>query len=161
MANQVITGQVYFDDIAEGMNVPPFERGVVEMPDIIRFTTSIENHEYLHQDYKWCVEHGYPDVLVNGPLKNSMLSVMLTNWIGEGGFLKKLGCQHRGMDIPGNTLTATGTVTRKYEQDGLGYVDLDVKVENQRGEATCIGTATVILPRRTGPAVPTAFPTPR
>jgi acyl dehydratase len=152
--------QVYFDDVTEGMEIPKFERGVVEMPDVIRFSSSIENYERLHQDYKWCLEHGYPDVILNGPIKNSALAVMLTNWIGDGGFLKKLGCQHRGMDLPGNTLTASGVVTKKYEQDGLGYVELDVKVTNQKDEVTCPGTATVVLPIRGGKPVPIVFPEP-
>jgi acyl dehydratase len=142
------------------MEIPPFERGVLEMPDVIRFSSSVENYEQLHQDYQWCIEHGYPDVIFNGPIKNSMLAVMLTNWMGEGGFLKKLGCQHRGMDIPGNSLTASGVVTNKYEKDGLGYVECEVKVENQKGEVTCPGTATVILPKRDGPPVPIVFPEP-
>src|SRR5262249_11204306 len=107
-----------------------------------------------------CMENGYPDVIFNGPIKNACLATMLTNLIGDGGFLKKLACQHRGMDVPGNSLTATGVVTKKYQQDGLGYVDLDVKVENQKGEVTSPGTATVILPVRGGKEVPTVFPEP-
>jgi len=155
-----MTEQVYFEDVKEGLEIPPFERGVVQMRDVIRFDAAVENYERLHQDYKWCLENGYPDVIFNGPIKNACLATMLTNWIGDGGWLKKLGCQHRGMDLPGNTLTATGVVTKTYEQDGMGFVDLDVKVTNQLGEVTCPGTATVILPKRDGVPVPTVFPVP-
>lgn len=156
-----MANQVYFEEVQEGMEIPRFDRGVIDMPDIVRFSSAVENYEKLHQDYKWCLEHGFPDVIINGPIKQAMLTTLLTNWIGEGGFLRKLGAQHRGMDVPGNSLVATGKVTRKYEQDGLGYVELEVKVENQKGEITCPGTATVILPKRGGAPVPTVFAPPR
>jgi len=152
--------QVYFDDVKEGMEIPPFNRGAIDIRGVIRFDAAVENYERLHQDYKWCIENKYPDVIFNGPLKNATLVTMVTNWMGDGGWLKKLGCQHRGMDVPGNELTATGVVTKTYEQDGLGYVELDIKVTNQTGEVTCPGTATVILPKRNGPPVPTVFPEP-
>jgi acyl dehydratase len=152
--------QVYFEDVTVGMEIPPLERGVLGIRDVIRFDAAVENYERLHQDYKWCIENGYPDVIFNGPIKNALLATMLTNWIGEGGWLKKLGCQHRGMDVPGNSLTATGQVTKTYEEDGMGFVELDVKVTNQNGEVTCPGTAVVILPLRGGKTIPTVFPEP-
>ena len=152
--------QLYFEDVQDGMELPSFVQGPVETPDIVRFSAAVENFEQLHHDYRWCVEHGFPDVLINGPIKQAMLTTMLTNWIGEGGFLKKLGCQHRGMDVPGNTLTARGRVANKYEKDGLGYVECEVWVDNQNGDITCPGTATAILPRSKGPALPIEFPVP-
>lgn len=156
-----MAGQIYWDDVSEGMQIPPFKRGPLEMPQIIKFSSAVENYEKLHQDYKWCIEQGYADVVMNGPIKNALLAVMLTNWMGEEGFLKRLGCQHRAMDFPGHTLVASGKVAKKYINDGLGYVDLDVKVENQKGEISCPGTATVILPIRGGKPVPIVFPGPR
>jgi len=152
--------QVYYEDVQEGMDIPHFDRGPIETPDILRFSEAVENFERLHHDYKWCIENGFPDVLVNGPIKQAMLSTMLTTWIGGGGFLKKLACQHRGMDVPGNSLTARGKVTKKHEEDGLGYVECDVWVENQNAERTCYGAALVVLPLRSGTQVPIEFPVP-
>jgi hypothetical protein len=37
-------------------------------------------------------------------------------------------------------------VTRKYKKDGYALVDIEIKGENQRGELTTPGLATVILP---------------
>ena len=43
---------------------------------------------------------------------------------------------------------ARGKVTRKYIKDGHALVDIEIRGENQRGELTTPGLATVILPSR-------------
>ena len=48
------------------------------------------------------------------------------------------------------TLTVWGTVTKKYEQDGLHLVDLEMGVNNENGENQGPGFATVVLPAREG-----------
>ena len=52
------------------------------------------------------------------------------------------------MDYPNQSLTAKGTVTRKYEENGRFLVDCDILLENSSGEITTPGTATVELPCR-------------
>ena len=37
-------------------------------------------------------------------------------------------------------------MTRKYKKDGYALVDIDIFGENQRGETTATGVATVVLP---------------
>jgi acyl dehydratase len=62
------------------------------------------------------------------------------------------------MDIPGDLISAWGTVTRKYEKGGVGYVELDVGLRNSRGVESTKGTAVVVLPKRGGAEVPYPFP---
>ena len=153
--------QVYFEDVEVGHQIPPLGPVVWDTPDILRFTSAVELYEHLHHDRRLVKEQGFPDTLINGPIKNSMLSMMLTDWIGPGGFLKKLSAQHRGMDTPANALTATGMVTDVYTgEDGLCYVECDIKVTNQNGDVTCPGRAVVILPKRDGFPVPITLPEP-
>ena len=46
---------------------------------------------------------------------------------------------------PGDTLTATATVTGIREEDGVDLVDLDVSTKNQDGIEVIKGTATARL----------------
>jgi hypothetical protein len=96
------------------------------------------------------VRNGLPGVIIHGALKNAFLAQLMTDWIGEDGTLKKLGIQYRGMDVPGDTLTCKGRVTKKYVQDGLHYVDCEIWLENGKGEKTTPGSATVVLPTKGG-----------
>ena len=72
-------------------------------------------------------------VIIHGALKNAFLGQLVTQWIGSVGVLKRLTCQYRGMDPPGKPITAKGTVTRKYQQNGEYLVDCDIWLENAEG----------------------------
>ena len=69
----------------------------------------------------------------------------LTNWMGDDGFLTKLNVEIRLPDIIGDATFCKGKVTRKYKDGEDHLVDLDVWAENQRGEITAPGKATVRL----------------
>ena len=71
-----------------------------------------------------------------------------SDWIGEPGTLKKLSCQYRGMDVPGDTLTCKGKVVRKYRERQEYLVDCEIWLENSKGEKTTPGAATVALPSK-------------
>jgi hypothetical protein len=80
--------------------------------------------------------------------------MVLTNWMGDEGFLWKSSTQIRGLNMQGDTTWCKGNVVRKYRDNGRHCVDIDCWCENQRGEVTIPGTATVILPSREyGPVV--------
>ena len=59
-------------------------------------------------------------------------------------------CQYRGMDVPGEPITARGTVSRVYQENGENLVECQIWLENPRGENTTPGSATVALPSRKG-----------
>jgi hypothetical protein len=65
--------------------------------------------------------------------------------MGNDGFLKRLDCQSRRINIIGDTNWITGTITRKYVEGEEHLVDLDLKTENQEGILIVRATATVRL----------------
>ena len=72
----------------------------------------------------------------------------VTNWMGDDGFLRKLSIQIRRFCVTGDTVWVKGKVTDKRVVDGEYQADLDMCAENQRGEMTASGKATVLLPSR-------------
>jgi hypothetical protein len=71
---------------------------------------------------------------------------LITNWMGDDGFLR--GLEWRKMtNVPiGDTIFGTGKVIRKYvDEKGNYLVDLNVCVESIRGYTGYVGTATVSL----------------
>jgi hypothetical protein len=68
--------------------------------------------------------------------------------MGDAGLLKRVRTQMRRFNTMGDTTWARGKVTRKYVKDGYGLVDIEIRGENQRGELTTPGMATVVLPSR-------------
>ena len=80
-----------------------------------------------------------------GSQRNSWMTQPLINWMGDDGFLKNLKASYRLFNIYGDTQFIKGKVTKKYTENGEHLVDVDVWCENQRGEITAPGEATVIL----------------
>jgi hypothetical protein len=49
---------------------------------------------------------------------------------------------------PGDALTCSAIVTRKWVEDEDNLVEFDVKAENQKGDITHTGKAIIVLPHR-------------
>lgn len=94
-----------------------------------------------------------------GPQRISWAQHMLTNWIGDDGFLHRLNVSVRRPNLVGDTIWWRGTVTAKRQVGDLCLVDVDVDAMCQRDIPSAHGTAVVALPSRE--AGPVAFPLPR
>lgn len=117
------------------------------------------NIELPHIDDKLAKRVGAPGAYDFGRERITWLSMLLTNWMGDDGFLWKLRAELRRFNIIGDVTWCKGKVVRKHMDGGKYCVDIECWGENQRGEVTMPGTATVILPSREhGPVV---YPEPR
>ena len=138
---------VFWDDVREGMEIPSLVKNPTTR-QLVRYAGASGDFYEIHYDKDFAQGNGLSGVIIHGALKNAFLAQLITDWIGEDGTLKKLSCQYRGMDVPGDTLVCKGTVTRKYIQNGQHMVDCQIWLENSKGERTTPGSATVILPSR-------------
>ena len=113
----------------------------------------------LHYEDAFAASVGVGKPIVHGLLKHAWLIQLVTSWMGDDGFMKRFSCQYRGLDYPrlmksmnepqdGETWLCKGKVANKYVDGGDHCVDLEVGVENGKGQITTPGTATVVLPSR-------------
>jgi hypothetical protein len=80
--------------------------------------------------------------------------ILLTNWMGDDGFLWKFSAQIRRFVMVRDTTWVKGKVVKKYIDDGKCCVDIDVRNVMQTGAVSVTGGATIILPSRIhGPVV--------
>jgi acyl dehydratase len=148
--------QLFWEDVEIGMEIPPYQR-VVTLMELNRFAGANDEFVLIHmdRDYSQNVSR-LPDVIVMGNLKYAYLANMITNWIGEGGTLKRLNTQFRGMDVPGPalstkpTMICKGRVTAKYIKGADHYLECEVSTETSEGQITTLGSAIIILPSRDG-----------
>jgi acyl dehydratase len=149
---------LFFDDVAVGEDIPTVVKGPMGTAHIMRWSSAMENWHRIHYDWRYATVHDrLPDVMVNGSWKQHVVIQLLTDWVKESGWAWKLSFQFRAMNVPGDTLTAWGRITGKEERGRYGLVHLDVGLRNQDGVESTPGRATVVLPRRGGPAVPYPF----
>jgi len=85
------------------------------------------------------------------------VSQLLTNWIGDDGWLAEMDLQMRGFNYHGDVHRCTGKVTAKSDTAD-DVVSIDVSAISQRDETTTRGTAQVLLPSKTTGAVVLPMP---
>lgn len=140
----------------KNMQLPGSEKG----PEIYDpRVNAYVNGELAHLDYDLGRATGAPGAYDTGAERECLASILLTNWIGDDGFLWKYSIQFRRFIVHGDTNWFRGKVARKYIDDGKCCVDIEHWGDNQRGGRTTVGRATVILP--SGVHGPVKYPTPR
>lgn len=77
---------------------------------------------------------------------------LLTNWMGDHGWLRGCYAEYRKFVYFSDVVRLTGWVVKKYiNEAGECCVDIETRAENQRGEDVMPGKATILLPsRKTG-----------
>jgi acyl dehydratase len=169
----------YWEDVEEGQALTPIARGPLSMMDTMGFLVGCgrgHTHGVLlkgalrhpghffrnpeagggveytgigHHRESVAKEVGVPGVYDYGPQRSAWVATLVTNWMGDSGFLKRIKTELRRFNTMGDTTWCKGKIVRKYKQDGFALIDIDVWAENQRGEKTVTnGAATVMLPSK-------------
>lgn len=112
----------------------PNEWGVPEPP------------ERVHWDPDLARRVGVPGAYDYGPERVSWLGHVVTDWMGDDGFLKFLDVQVRRHNVLGELVTCDGHVTAVDVESGT--VDITLDAVNQDGHESARGTAKVVLPKR-------------
>ena len=121
---------------------------ITSTQDLVKYAAASRDFSEIHYDRDFAESIGLPGLILHGALKAAYLGRLVTDWIGELGDLKKLGCQHRGMDRPGEPTICKGKVKAKRVKGGEHLVDCDVWLQSSDGRQTAPGWATVALPLR-------------
>ncbi len=101
-----------------------------------------------HTESAMAREVGMPGGYDVGPQRISWLGQLLTNWMGDAGFLRNLKVRVRRPNIFGDVSWCQARVVEKRLEERVHVVDLELAVVNQLGETTAEGSAVVALPSR-------------
>ena len=104
--------------------------------------------ESSHWNEELARHSGLPAGYDIGAQRISWFGHLMTDWMGDDGFLKRLKVQLRGPNLVGDTTWCKGKVTDKRIENGEHLVECETWGENQKGEVTTRGSATVILPSK-------------
>tara|TARA_B100001250_G_scaffold341224_1_gene309141 strand:+ start:136 stop:558 length:423 start_codon:yes stop_codon:yes gene_type:complete len=134
-ANQLKVGDSYQEEICNNLS----------RTQIVMYAGTSGDYNPLHSDEIFTTEiAGYPSVFAHGMLTMGMTGKMLTNYVGDGR-LTYYGVRFTSQVWPGDTLTATATVTEIREEDGKQIADLDVSTINEEGTEVIKGRASAFV----------------
>lgn len=169
---------LYWEDVKEGDELPPIVRGPLSLMDTMGFLVGcgrghthgvvfkaamkhpghffrnpeagggIEYTGIGHHRESVAKEVGVPGTYDYGPQRSAWMCSLVTNWMGDAAFIKRVRTEMRRFNTMGDCTWCQGRVSRKYIKDKHALVDIEIRGENQRGELTTPGLATVILPSR-------------
>ena len=157
----VVKGPLKLEDIivwAMGAGSPYFKAHGLKLDylkrhptlDIVdRITGEKVNPELWHWVDTVAQTQGVRRALDYGVQRMCWAGHLLTNWVGDDGFVKRMHAQVRAHNFMQDTAWMRGKLTRKYldENDGP-CVDVEIRGENQREEMILSGSATMLLPSR-------------
>ena len=83
-----------------------------------------------------------------GPSREAWMAQLLTNWMGDEAWIRRLYAEMRRFNVEGDTTWIRGKVTKKWIEGQQHLVACDIWCENQRSEQTAPGSAEVVLPSR-------------
>ena len=114
-----------------------------------------------HYDWELCKARGLPAPFDEGQIRAHFLSHLLSNWMGDDGFIRRTSTQLRYPNYYGDVTGYNAEIVNKY-RDKVGdedydAVDIKIAAVNQVGENSAPSTATVYLP---SPGEPITLPIP-
>jgi acyl dehydratase len=139
--------QRYWEDVEAGEKLEGFSLDITPRRLYLQVSGSQDWYP-VHFDPGFARKGGHADVFMNTGFLQAALVRLITEWMGDDGFLKKLRFEMRRQQRPGDTMVCKGKVVSRYERAADGCVDLEVWLENEREGVTTPGTATVILPHK-------------
>ncbi len=169
---------LFWEDVVEGEALPTIVKGPITLMDsvaffhVIGYTTAFRvTHEVLkanpgmifrdpdnnapigpallHVSDNAARVQGVPYAICFAAQAEGNIAHAITNWMGDDGFLKRLDCQARRINLVGNTNWINGKAVRKYIENDEYLVDLELKLEDQDGNLIIPATATVRLLSKT------------
>jgi acyl dehydratase len=166
---------LYWEDVVEGEELKPLIRGPLDVSDIVSWIGAAAGYSIafgwkwnaLRNDLKRCLidpetgaHHnaidwhyldsmaqvaGLPYAHSTGRQNEAIVASLISNWMGDAGFVKRLYCAHRVTWFLGETVKVKGKVKRKYVENNEHLVDLDTWSELPDGKKCTVGEATVRL----------------
>lgn len=160
----------YWEDVAVGEALPQVARGPFTRMEQVawisagigeRFFISDRLHRLMHRhngrgvwNEDLSIYNNFheatltEEALGSGSQRAAWTGMMLTNWMGDRGFLRRLETKHIHPGRYGSVYWVSGQVRGKRVEQGRHLVDVACKVENHAGVVHLTGEATVALPSR-------------
>lgn len=135
-----------YDEVEVGDELPPCPIPIT--PTLI-VSTAIASRDYqdVHHDRDLAVKRGSPDIFMNILTSGGLAARYVTDWAGPDALQQNLKIRLGVPNYPYDTMTMTGRVTEKTEQDGKGVVRVAVRGYNRMGNHLT-GSVDLALPKR-------------
>jgi acyl dehydratase len=137
---------LYWEDVEEGQELPKTTLDVTGTT-IIAGAIASRDFTPVHHDRDFAQKAGLKDIFMNNATICGFSGRYLTDWTGPEGELKEISFRIGTPCFPGDTMTMTGKVVKKYTEGDQHLVDVEYEFTVPQGR-NCGGRGTIALPTR-------------
>jgi acyl dehydratase len=135
-----------WEDLEEGTPGPaPLAVGPITRTDIVRYQGASGDMNPIHHDEPFAAAAGYPAPLAVGMFGAGVLHGWGAAWLGPE-HVRRVRMRWKDPVFPGDVLTCSGRVVKKYEEGGERKVDVELTCCKQGGAVAIQGFATYVVP---------------
>jgi len=134
-----------WDEVQPGDELPVMSHRISRVDVVAMAFAARDFLPPLHIDHEVAQAAGLKDINVNIIATGGLIGKYLTDWSGPQGVLKRMEYKLSTSVYPGDTLTQTGRVVKKYADGEQHLVDLEYNFTVPAGPHAW-GTATMALP---------------
>lgn len=121
-----------YETVEVGDLAPDWTVEYLERKDFVRYAGASGDFNPIHYDETFAARVGYPSVFGHGMMIAGFMDAYLTGWVGFNR-TRSLKLRFQGQVWPGDSVTVTGTVTRKFEAAGEPRIECRLTAVNQDG----------------------------
>jgi hypothetical protein len=144
------------EDIHIGDLMPPYTSSPITRTDLVRYAGASGDFNPLHHDNTFVKVVGMKRVIAHGMLIMGIAGQAVTAWIDNRN-LRKFNVRFAGMTEPADfddlentqdraTITITGKVTDKFEENGEKRIQCDIVAKDALGSTKLLGFFIAALP---------------
>ncbi len=119
--------------------------GPLTRTDFVRYQGASGDMNPVHHDEAFARAAGYPAPLGVGMFAAGVLNAWATRWLGAEN-VRRTRVRWKEQVWPGDVLTCSGRVARRYLEGGERRVDLELVCTRQGGGVAIVGWATFVVP---------------
>jgi acyl dehydratase len=135
-----------WQDLGEGATAPPRRMGALTRTDLVRYQGASGDMNPIHHDETFARAAGYDAPLGVGMFHAGVLASWATDWLGPEN-VRAFKVRWKEPVWPGDVLTFSGHVVRRYAQSGEQRVDLELVCTRDGGGIAAQAWATFIVPQ--------------
>lgn len=133
-----------WDDLSVGSGPEPLALAPVTRTDLVRYQGASGDMNPIHHDEEFARKSGFPAPLAVGMYQAGVMHAWAASWLGPEN-VRRATMRWKEPVFPGDLLTFTAAIARKYEEAGERRVDVDLVCTKQTGAIAVSGSATYVV----------------
>ena len=142
-----VSKRLYFEDVQVGDELPRLVKGPVSLNQLVRYAGASGDFNPLHTDPKIGEMIGTGGIIAHGMLIMGFVGQLLSDYVGPEA-LRLFNTRFKGQTHIDDVITCTGTITKKYEEEGEARIAGKVQAADQNGDVKVTGTFVAALSYR-------------